>query len=103
MRNNNKRTALILTAAAMAALVQSAFAATGTWNGSVDNNWTTAGNWTGASIPNATGDDAIFNTAGAANLNIQASSGTLTVRSLQFNSNATSPVTITVGNATAIQ
>src|SRR5881409_157961 len=97
----NKRNLVLLAATAgivqATALLAPALAATGTWNGASDGSWSNALNWTGG-IPNATADDAIFNTAGATNLNVLANAGTLTIRSLQFNANATNPVTLNIGS-----
>ncbi|HEY7088330.1 MAG TPA: hypothetical protein VH518_09600, partial [Tepidisphaeraceae bacterium] len=102
MKSGNRKS-MLLAAAVSAGLAHAALATTGTWSGATDNSWLTASNWGTAAAPNATGDDAIFNTAGAGNLNIIANTGTLTVRTLQFNANATNPVTINVGNATTAQ
>lgn len=75
---------------------QTGSAASATWSGATDNNWNTATNWTGGAAPNATTDDATFNTPGAANLNVNANSGAISLRSLTFNADATSPVNINI-------
>src|SRR3954466_13060127 len=100
-QSKRSRTNVLLAATAgliqIAGIAGVAGAATGTWNGSTDASWTTAGNWNGG-VPNATADDAIFYTGTPANLNINANGGTLTVRTLQFLAGANSPVTINVGS-----
>lgn len=58
-----KRT--LLTILALCSLSLSA--ATNTWTGSVDSNWSTAGNWSTASVP-GTSDDVIIN--GSVNLTV---------------------------------
>ncbi len=49
-------------------------AASGTWNGTINNNWVTAGNWSGLSAPGFS-DTATFNNGGNGNTNISLGTG----------------------------
>src|SRR5262245_45408766 len=93
----NRRTAVLATAAVAASACLSQFrfvpAAVHTWNGSTDANWNTAANWSSNAVPNANTEDVVFNTPAAGNLSVTANAGTLTIRSLTFNADATNPVT----------
>jgi autotransporter-associated beta strand protein len=78
---------------------QTGSAATHTWTGASDNNWGTPANWTSNAVPNSTTEDVFLVAPGAANLSINANTGTYTVRSLTFNDNtASNPVTLNVIN-----
>jgi len=73
-------------------------AATKTWNGSTDVNWSNAANWTGG-LP-VTGDDVVLTGAGAnrpTNLDI-----TVSLNSLTIDATATAAFTITATGANAI-
>jgi autotransporter-associated beta strand protein len=94
----SQRKSIILAAAAAAGFVQAgvASAAIHTWNGATDSFWGTASNWTSNAVPNANTEDVVFNTPGAGNLNVDTSVGTITIRSLTFNSDATNQVILNV-------
>jgi autotransporter-associated beta strand protein len=97
--HRNQRKSIILAAAAAAGIVGSsvASAAIHTWTGATDSFWGTASNWTSGAVPNANTEDVVFNTPGALNVGaVDTSVGTLTIRSLTFNTDATNPVTINV-------
>jgi autotransporter-associated beta strand protein len=98
----SRRHLLILAAAATAGLVNihTASAATHTWTGASDNNWSNAANWTSNVVPSGTGEDVFLVAPSAQNLSIAGNTGTFTVRTLTFNANAgTSPVTLNLDNA----
>ncbi len=65
---------LMVVAAALQLGATISHAASGTWNGTVDNNWLTTGNWSGASTPGFA-DTATFNNAGNGNTNISLGAG----------------------------
>jgi autotransporter-associated beta strand protein len=93
---------VILAAAFTAGFIHAntASAATHTWSGATNNDWNTATNWTSNAVPNGTGEDVVFATPTAANLNIVANAGTFTVRTLTFNNDvAATPITLTLDNA----
>ena len=69
----------------------SAQAATVTWTGASDNNWATAGNWSGGTPSSV--NDVVFYASGANNLSNYLSAPT-SVKSLMFTNTATSSVTV---------
>ncbi|NEZ03675.1 hypothetical protein G4Y73_05840 [Wenzhouxiangella sp. XN201] len=64
------------------------------WNGSTDGDWNNGDNWDGGTPP-GDADLAIFYATGAGNLSPSLSADS-TVDGLEFNANATDPVTITL-------
>src|SRR5690242_12896025 len=97
--HRSQHKSIILAAAAAAGFIGSsvASAATHTWTGATDSFWGTASNWTSGAVPNASTDDVVFNTPGALNVGaVDTGVGTITIRSLTFNTDATNPVTINV-------
>jgi autotransporter-associated beta strand protein len=96
--HRNQRKSIVLAAAVAAGFVQAgvASAAIHTWSGATDSFWGTAGNWTSNAVPNANTEDVVFNTPGAGNLNVDTSVGTITIRSLTFNTDATNQVILNV-------
>jgi len=69
-----------------------AWAATITWNGSVDTDWNTAGNWAPAQVP-TTADDVIIPTGA-----VVTTSGAIDAKTISINGNST----LTIGHATNI-
>lgn len=72
-------------------LALSAQAVNVTWTGATDNNWATAGNWSGGTPSSV--NDVVFYAAGANNLSNYLSAPT-SVKSLMFTNTATSSVTV---------
>ena len=69
-----------------------AWAATITWNGSVDTDWNTAGNWAPAQVPTTT-DDVIIPTGA-----VVTTSAAINAKTISINGNST----LTIGHATNI-
>jgi len=72
-----------------------AFASDGSWNTDADGNWNVNGNWTGATFPNAVGDDATLGAIITADRTITLGQD-ITIRTLTVNDN--NRYTITGGN-----
>ena len=90
------RITLLLAIALLVLSIPSAFAASGTWNGTVDATWAGA-NWSATPVP-GTGDTATFNNAGNANTTLDLGSG-VTIGNLYFNTASAAAYTIGSGAA----
>lgn len=62
----NTSTIKLLSLAAFLTIAGALSAATITWNGNVNSNWTTAGNWSSGSVPTSS-DDVVINNGSASN------------------------------------
>ncbi|MBL7837940.1 MAG: hypothetical protein JNM67_10520, partial [Bacteroidetes bacterium] len=62
----NTSTIKLLSLAAFLTVAGALSAATITWNGNVNSNWTTAGNWSSGSVPTSS-DDVVINNGSASN------------------------------------
>ncbi len=77
----------IFAAATLAVASPSVLAQTATWNGTVDSNWTTQGNWDTNSVP-VSGQTALFNNAGNGNTTISLSGAAQPIGSIFFDAAA---------------
>jgi autotransporter-associated beta strand protein len=81
---------------AAACITSSAYAATGTWNGSTSNDWQTSANWSASPFPGVAADsyttteEATFSTTGSGTINL---GGVINIRNINFG--------VTTGNAAA--
>lgn len=96
-----KRFAVLALAVGLMFLVagNTAYAATCTWNGSVDSNWNTAGNWTGCAgggIPAATDNVLLDNSVVSGNYTVNLPTGDVTIAINKLTITPDSGNTITV-------
>ena len=95
-RSNHRRFLLLQAAASALLAASSAHAATYTWDGgsTTTAGWNQAANWVGDPVPTFDNQaDIIFNASGATGLSNFLGTG-LTIRSLTFNADSDSDVTI---------
>src|SRR5205085_4997211 len=106
MRNINlnvtKRIGFFLAAAFCVVMMSTmASAATCTWNGSVDSNWATAGNWTGCTgggAPASTDSVLLDNSlkAGSYSVNLPTGATTVSIVKLTITPNSGNTITLTL-------
>lgn len=87
------RTNIFLGTLVVIGLSQATHAGSGTWTGSTDGNWHTAGNWTGGT-PNAAADIATFNAA-SSNTTVSIGGTATTIDRINFSGENTAAYTFT--------
>ncbi len=96
-KNRTLKVGLLLAFLFLFALGQSASAQTNTWTGATDNDWNTAGNWSGGVPTNA--HDVVINTGATVNLSAGGVAQSITINGNSVLTLATN--TLTVGATTA--
>jgi len=79
-------------AALLALSPDRALATSGTWNGTIDTNWSDAASWSGASGPTVR-ENATFDNAGKGNIDVDIGGG-VTIRYMRFDNATCAPYTI---------
>ncbi|MGC4017335.1 MAG: hypothetical protein QM755_22895 [Luteolibacter sp.] len=82
-------------------LSSTCLAATKTWNGSSNNSWGIAANWTASGIP-ATTDDSVFTGTSTNGFNLHLGTANRSIASVTFDATATTPYTLYLGDGVSM-
>jgi fibronectin-binding autotransporter adhesin len=95
MKKSRRRLMFGLSILAAALTARRSLAASATWNGTVNSDWSDAGNWSASPVP-GTGNTATFDNAGNGNTTLNLGAG-LIIHSLTFDTSSAAACTIGSG------